>query len=316
MPSLMSRLVVPAYLRAARANRAYRCADEARKRVAQRSLRPQPYGPPARLRRDVTITPARRTGWPVYTIAPMGVEPRGALVYVHGGAWVSEINPQHWHLAAGLAVRAQLTVVLPIYPLAPFATAAPVVDGVVELIEAARERYGATVLAGDSAGGQIALSAAMQRRDRHAPPLPRTVLISPALDLTFSNPQMEAIQRNDPWLGKNGGDVFAELWRGELALTDPRVSPLFGDVAGLGPLSVYSGTHDVLNADAQLLVEKAMHAGVLIRYVEQPGLLHVYPLTPTPEGRAARREIADELRRSLDDALTPAPRPPSPAYAT
>ena len=90
--------------------------------------------------------------------------------------------------------------------------------------------------------------------------------------------------------------VFVESWRGSLVVTDPRVSALGADLAGLGPLTVFSGTRDILNPDARLLVDRAAGAGVKVDYHEGAGLPHVYPLTPTPEGRAARALIVERLR--------------------
>ncbi|MDP9027680.1 MAG: alpha/beta hydrolase, partial [Actinomycetota bacterium] len=185
--------------------------------------------------------------------------------------------------------------------LVPFGTAGVVVRGFAELVLAARERYGERVfLGGDSAGGQIALSAAQLLRDgvsgHDRVTLPRTILIAPALDLSFSNPQIEVVQSTDPWLGKPGSQVYIEHWRGELPVTDPLVSPLFGSLAGLGPVTMFSGTRDILNPDARLLVEQARAAGLELDYHEGAGLVHVYPLTPTPEGRAARALLVQQLR--------------------
>ncbi|WP_264079185.1 alpha/beta hydrolase, partial [Mycobacterium szulgai] len=73
---------------------------------------------------------------------------------------------------------------------------------------------------------------------------------------------------------------MAEQWRGDLPVDDPRCSPLAGDLAGLGPLTVFSGTRDILNPDARALVQKAGAAGVAVDYHERSGLLHVYPLLP------------------------------------
>lgn len=97
-------------------------------------------------------------------------------------------------------------------------------------------------------------------------------------------------------MGRDGLRVFVECWRGSLAISDPRVSPLAADLHGLGPLTVFSGTRDILNPDARLLVGRATNAGVDVDYREGAGLPHVYPLTPTPEGRAARVLIIEQLR--------------------
>jgi acetyl esterase/lipase len=73
------------------------------------------------------------------------------------------------------------------------------------------------------------------------------------------------------------------------------VSPLAGDLAGLGPLTVFSGTHDVLNPDAHLLLDRAKTAGVDLEFHEGEGQVHVYPLLPTRTGEAARAIITERL---------------------
>ena len=69
--------------------------------------------------------------------------------------------------------------------------------------------------------------------------------------------------------------------------TDPHASPLLGDLAGLPPLLVLCGTRDLLLPQVRALVHRVRAAGGEVDYVEAPGLLHVYPLLPVPEARAA-----------------------------
>ncbi|RJK94920.1 alpha/beta hydrolase fold domain-containing protein [Vallicoccus soli] len=295
MPSLSS-LAVEALLRASRANRWFVDAGAARRHVRERALRPRPYGPPRLLRRDVAVSVDHAAGVPVYALAPRSGAARGAVVYVHGGAWVEEIAPQHWRLCAQVAAEAGTTVLVPVYPLVPFGTAEQVVGAVVDLVLRAVDAHGGACLAGDSAGGQVALSSALVLRDRHGVVLPRTVLVAPALDLSLTNPGIDAVQPSDPWLGREGTRVLIEHWRGGLPLDDPRVSPLCGDPAGLGPLTVFSGTRDITRPDIELLVARARAAGVAVELHDGVGQLHVYPLLPTPEGRAARAVLVDRLR--------------------
>ncbi|PJE09146.1 MAG: esterase [Mycobacterium sp.] len=290
MTSWRSR-AMPALLRLTGRHRPYASADAARAHMQQRAAHPQPFGPPPRLRPKVTITLQHGSSWPTYTLTPPASTPELTVIYLHGGGWVNEITSRHWQLAAQIAHQARATVIVPIYPLLPSATAADVVPAVVEMATQHADVY----LAGDSAGGQIALSATLLLRDEHGVVLPGTVLISPALDLSLSNPAIASVEPTDPWLGRDAVQFFADRWRGDLPVDDPRVSPLAADLTGLGPLTVFSGTRDILNPDARLLAEKAAAAGVAIEYYEEPGLLHVFPLTPTPEGRAARRIIVERI---------------------
>ncbi|MEO7123587.1 MAG: alpha/beta hydrolase [Lacisediminihabitans sp.] len=291
--------LVETFLRATRANAAFLTEAGGRSRLRERTFRPARFGPPRRLRADVVISAARNSaGWPVYTVAPRDAPARGAVVYVHGGGWVNEISLQHWQLAAQIAAEAGTSVQVVIYPLIPFGTAQAVVDGVTDMLVKSIQTHGHTVLAGDSAGGQIVLSAILQLRDRHGLTLPRAIAISPALDLSMKNPEIPIVQPSDPWLGTRGTQVFIDSWKGSLDVNDPTVSPLNGELEGLGPITLFTGTRDILNPDSRLYAEKATKAGVDLEFLELEGQLHVYPLLPTAIGRDARTTIVGRVREA------------------
>jgi len=287
--------LVPVLLRATRRNRPFVSAAAAEAEVRGQALRPASSAPPERLRRDVAIAVRREGSRPVYTVTPKDTEPTGHVIYTHGGGWVHEISRQHWALVAQIAAEANTTVTVPIWELLPYGTAESACGLVVRLFEAAAEQGDDVRLAGDSAGGQITLSAAQALRDRGHEDV-RTVLVSPAADLTLSNPRIPGVAPTDPWLGVDGTRVLAAHWAGSLALTDPRVSPLDGDFAGLGPMLLLTGTRDVRNPDAHLVVDQARAAGVDVTLLERRGAVHVFPLLPTRSGAAARARIVTALR--------------------
>lgn len=296
MPSALSR-ALPPLLRALGLRRPFASPAAMQQRLDDVALRPARYGPPPGLR-GVDVAVGRVAGWPVYTVRPRGAASGQHAVYVHGGSWTFEISPFHWWLVASLVRRSGVTVTVPVYPLAPVGTAATVVPAVADLLAGLADRHGAdrVTAMGDSAGGQIALSAVQLLRDRGVPPLRRTVLISPALDLSLTNPGIDRVEPNDPWLARPGVRLTIDLWRDGLPLDDPRVSPLAGDLAGLGPLTVLGGSLDITHPDVRLLVERARAAGVEVDDQDAPGMVHVWPLLPVPEGRAARRHLAALLR--------------------
>lgn len=301
MRILLPESIIPVYLKATQANRPFMTEEGAHQRIGERFLRPASYGPPSGVK-GVRVN--RRLpdpkGWPVYDVEPstpaaQAARPEAVVVYVHGGGWVNEIAPQHWKLIARIARETNQRVIVPIYPLLPFGTARGVRDGVIELIRAELDSGHQVRLAGDSAGGQISLSAALQLRDEGVQ-LPATTLLSPALDLTWRNPQIDVVQPLDPWLGRPGGRALSQEWQGDDELDDPLVSPLFGDMSGLGPLTIVTGTRDVLNPDAHLLRDKAEEAGVPVAWSEGEGQLHVYALLPTKAGDEGASTMVDSLR--------------------
>ena len=138
-------------------------------------------------------------GMPVWTL--QSANPSGRYVVgIHGGAAIFQPSIFNWIDYAAMARNTGATVIVPIYPLAPQGTAATVVPTMADLISSQIDQHGAENVSvyGDSAGGNIGL-AAVQELVRRGDPVPsHMVLISPALDLTFSNPAMQFI--DDPVL--------------------------------------------------------------------------------------------------------------------
>jgi monoterpene epsilon-lactone hydrolase len=148
----------------------------------------------------------------------------------------------------------------------------------------------------------LALSAAQAWLATGGPKLHGLTLIAPWLDLSLSNPAIAAIEPSDPWLSRPGLAVCAESWRGSVDLGDPRVSPISGDLTDVPPIDLYVGDRDITVADCRLLRDRMPTE--ILRYHEQPGAVHVYPLLPAPEGRAARRELIAHIGAALGPPRT------------
>lgn len=270
-----------------------------RARVAKLQARPKRFEPPRDARRAVDIARREVAGWPVFTVRPSGKSPERVVLYLHGGAYTYEIEPIHWRVIARLARRVPAHLEVPIYPLAPASTAAATVPVVTDLLAGLIAEHGTAAVSvmGDSAGGGLALAAAQQLRDRGGPLPARLVLISPWLDVTLSDLRQVEVEPQDRMIRIPGLRECGLMYAGDLDPRDPRVSPLFGDLHDLPPLDVFTGTADVLNADAHRLVERGEQAGTPVRLHEEAGMQHVYPLLPLiRQGRAARRTIRDLLR--------------------
>jgi acetyl esterase/lipase len=270
--------------------RSLRSAAATRARIDALQVRPARYAPPRGLDRKVEFSVDTNRGWPLYTVRPRGAASGRRALYCHGGAWFLEIMAAHWQLIAKLAAATGTQFSVPIYPLLPTGNAAEVIPAISDLAAGLLTEAGGenVTLIGDSAGGAMAMAVALQLRDRGLPTPHAIILISPALDLAFSDPAIADAAPRDPVLGVPGLRVVAPLWCGELSLDDPLVSPLCGDLSGLPPITLFSGTRDVLNADARQLVSKAAEAQVPLDYHEAPGLCHVYPLLPIREAREAQ----------------------------
>ncbi len=218
-----------------------------------------------------------------------------------------------------LLKRSPDTYVLPDYPLAPEATSPEIYAYVHGMYQRVRQRYPEhrIVLMGDSAGGGLALGLCQQLRAAGEELPSAAVLLCPWLDATFAHPEVAEIAPNDPMLELEGLHLAAKAYAGDLPLTDPRVSPLFGSMEGLPPIHIFSGGKDLLLSDARCLFEALAVADPSSRYVsgplreslretahgsehsyaEYPGLFHVWMALPLlPEAKHALDRVAALLK--------------------
>lgn len=294
MPSLQHQLltrVIPLVRRSGEVR-----DPEALRRAVIAARPAQPPVPPARLLRDFTLTQVEGYGFPVFSLQLAGTSPQRTVVYLHGGGYVSDVDRFHWRFVATVARRLGVRVVLPAYPLAPEHTWRDAHPPLLSLCEqVAIESPHGIVLMGDSAGGGLALALAQQLVRRPGPQPTRVVLLSPWVDLTGTTPGTAEASVRDPWLRRSKIDLYASWWAGG-DVSAPEVSPLFGELAGLPPVMVFSGTRDTLWPQAAELVRRAEAAGVNVTYREEPDLLHVYPILPVPEAKRALDELVSWLQ--------------------
>jgi acetyl esterase/lipase len=263
-------------------------ADALRRRVLAEQARAV-TDPPARTVRGCEVTTRTDLGFPVHELRVRGTDPGRAVLYLHGGGYVAHADPGHWRYVVRLARRLDARVVLPVYPLAPQWTWRDSHPAGLSLFEQlAIESPRGVVLAGDSAGGGFALALAQQLAARPEPQPTHLVLLSPWLDLTNAVLGTAEANARDPWLRLTRLRLAGSWWAGGDDETRPEVSPLYGDPAGLPPTLMFCGTLDTFHPQCRELVRRAEGTGWDLAYVEEPDLLHVFPILPVRNGPALR----------------------------
>lgn len=265
--------------------------------------RPKKSGkPPSRLATSGRYHLASSTvrGFDCYTVQSASGEPipaRGpSVIYLHGGAYVNEIQPAHWKLVCAVADATRRPVHVPLYGLAPQHHAEEAIDFVGQVISQATQD-GPTYLAGDSSGAGLALAAAQATIGAGSTPPLGLTLISPWLDIALTNPAIPSLAKRDPWLAVPGLRECGRVWAGHLPADDYRVSPIFGALHNLPPIDLYIGDRDIFVADCRQL--RASVGVGRITYHEQPGAIHIYPLLPVPEAKPARRALLSHIAAAL-----------------
>ncbi len=223
------------------------------------------------------------------------------ILYTHGGAYINTIQLFHWSIIRQMIKSTGASVTVVEYPLAPdhnHEHAYRLLDKVYTEVDSEK-----VILAGDSAGGGLALGQAMRYRDSGWRMPDRIVLFSPWVDLTLRNPAVELVAPLDPVLSVPALRRAGEFWAGESNPDHPAVSPLYGDLRALPPIDVYQGTHDVLHPDAWMLTEKAKACGGQASFSEYPGAFHVFVgATFTPEARTVYSQVSRSLQEEASDS--------------
>ncbi len=218
------------------------------------------------------------------------------VVYFPGGSFIDVPRDVHWKFLDAFSLDADAVVAVPLYPLLPDANASTALEKLSSFLEAFAADCPAEelVFMGDSAGGGLALSFAMRLRDEGRPGPSRLILLSPWLDVTLSDPGIPAYEKKDRTLDSEQLRHLGVLWADGLALTDPAVSPLYGDPEGLGRISLFIGTAELLYPDVMRFDALLTEAGISHDTLVRPGMFHVWPLYTgyhIPETEEAYAEI-------------------------
>jgi len=231
--------------------------------------------------------------WPaaqqdVITLHPKGGKGDWHIIYFHGGGFALPMFKEHWPLVAKLVEATGASISVPLYNVVPehdYRPAMAQADVVYEKIKAewGDERI---ALCGDSAGGNLAITLAIQRRDAGKSLPARLIPFAPWLDMTMRDPASVEVQKKDVMLDVDALRVMGKWWAGDRAVDHPHCSPLYADPAGLPPMAIFQGRHDVFVVDARSFAGKAKAAGVPVTLYEYEGAPHVFmALTFTREAK-------------------------------
>lgn len=236
---------------------------------------------PVRLQRSCDISAVNVAGKTVWSIQrkdavrATGVRhPEPIVLYFHGGAFLEGITKRHWSFINALTQAWDGTIVFPDYPLAPEHGYRTIQDFAMALYQDVLgwHPHSSVVLMGDSAGGGLALSIALQLRAQGAKLPIALILYSPWLDLSMSNPQLTKLEALDELLTVRGLKAAAAFYAQGAPLDDCLISPINGSFHNLCPIALFIGTHDLLYADAVCFKERFVQEAQAARPLAEIGI--------------------------------------------
>lgn len=223
---------------------------------------------------------------------------RWVVLHLHGGGYVGAMR-KHYKQMAGLysEVGGGATVITVDYRVAPEYTFPAALEDALAAYEWILDQGYSNdqiILAGDSAGGGLAMALvhALKASWRKLPA--GIVAMSPWTDVTCSGSSYKDNYEIDPVFGNERSElVFENPYVGDADPRDPRISPLFGDFYGFPPMLIQVGTDEMLLSDSISVAEKAKSAGVKVRLSVYNGMFHVFQMAGTimDESKQAWAEV-------------------------
>lgn len=237
-------------------------------------------------------------------LRPADVVTGRVVLQLHGGGYIGPMKNIYRRFAVRYSKLSYGADVLTIdYRVAPEYVFPAALDDAVYayrwLVEEKKYKPNQIVVAGDSAGGGLALSLCMWLKD-HQMPLPGGIItMSPWTDVTLSGESYETNYETDPLFGNSKNNMLYKCsYIGDADPKNPYLSPLFGEYKGFPPMLMQVGDYEVLLSDTLSAAQKARKAGVKVRMSVYEGMFHVFQmgLDLIPESREAWDEVEEFLR--------------------
>ncbi len=221
------------------------------------------------------------------------------IIYFPGGAFILGPMKYQWSMANRISKNSQQTMWVVDYPKTPEHDLASIYQNVYAVYQEAIKKYPAEkiTLLGGSSGGNIALSLAVRLKNENRTLPKQLVLLSPFIDFSSKNPEVEELLEVDPILAPPALIVIGKWLDIDTEHADPTISPIYNDLSELPPMYMFMASDDILMPDQKLFHQKALEEGAQIEVFYGNGMLHDWPVLPTKDGKMAVDQVIKILNQ-------------------
>jgi monoterpene epsilon-lactone hydrolase len=250
----------------------------------------------------VQVTPDHIGDFKVEWLAPKQAPDGKLILYLHGGAFIMGGCQMHRQFVSHIARASGFRAVVPEYRLAPEHPFPAAIDDVVSIYRSLISTGlmpGDIILAGDSAGANLAIALMLKLRDAGEPLPAAACLLSPWIDLSLSGESMKTNADKDPWFREDDIRHIASLYCDENQIMNPLASPVYADASGLPPLYIQVGGDEVLLSDSLRLADNVRSSGGEAEIEIWPQMWHVFQVFVgvMPESHKAIDKIGAYIQR-------------------
>ncbi|WP_036435033.1 alpha/beta hydrolase [Mycobacterium sp. URHB0044] len=252
---------------------------------------------------NVTVQHVTEDPGPGVWVLPNDAAPDRVLLFLHGGGYGLGSASAYAGLVSHIAARAEVAAFVLDYPLAPESQLPDALNLAVATLAKLCHDHPAVAIAGDSAGGGLALSTAAEAH-REQIEVAAVTVFSPWTDLSLSGASVRRHAIGDPLLDPAYLQQSAAAYLGNAAAEDSRASPLFGISGELPPLLIQVGTDEILLDDSIRFATAVERAGGTVTLEVWEGMHHVFQLNIAQ--LATARRAVDHASAFLSSHLTAA----------
>lgn len=225
------------------------------------------------------------------------------ILYCPGGAFVAGPGKHHWANLYKIVKQTKVKAWLLDYPKAPEHTIEQITQNIDAVYAKALEQYSAAniIVMGDSAGANLMLTL-IQRLVKNKEAVPGKLIgITPVFDSSMSNPAIEAIDKLDPMLSKQGVLSAKKMCAGTMELTHPDISPLYGSFASFPSTLLFIGGRDIMYPDAKVAIMQMKKEGLNPEVSDERRMPHIWALLPViKEAKTALNQMISSIEEFVE----------------
>lgn len=242
---------------------------------------------------------------PALLVAAEGVDDSRVILLLHGGAYLTGSSRTHRELAHHLSELSGARVLVLDYRLAPEHPFPAAVDDVLVAYKwLVAQGIGNIAIAGDSAGGGLALASLVRLKEEGVDlsPVRCAVLLSPWTDMTLTADSLVTNAETDPALSVPRLKFAVKKYLRRANPEQPYASPLFADLGGLPPLSIHVGGGEILLDDSKRVAQKIAEKGGVGKLTIWPEMMHGWYsfFSVMPEAEATLQKVCEFLQEHMD----------------
>lgn len=216
------------------------------------------------------------------------------LIFIHGGAFISGPVQHHWDSVKKIATQTNYKIWMCDYPKSPENKISIISENIDSIYNAALEQFKPNKISfiGDSVGGTLIVSLTQRLLIKGIKLPEKIILISPVMDASMSNPEIEKIDDIDPMLSKVGVLSAKKMCAENNDLKNVMISPLFGSFDKFPRTILFLAENDIFYPDQKLAVKKFNNAKINLELIEGKNMPHIWPFLPVmKEAKTSLNEI-------------------------